>query len=557
MVAFTSATLGASIATAVTSAAVSLTASLAINALFAPKGPETQAVEIDRKLQTNAPRQILVGKDMVPGVTMFEGSYDGPENNRLGMYVVAVAFSSYDITGFDGLWIDNENVTLDGDPMTGLRGVTSHYLGKDDNTYGDVRAWFRLYSGAEGQNATAELRSWFPSEFTAADRYDGMCIGILRCRRDAKADEEDMPWRGAFPSFRALLRGAPILNVRTGVTEYSNNPADVWYANQIGFARGAANAIIVGCGVPAENIDLAAAQDAADYFESRQWTANGLLTSGEQLSDNQAILDVCNAVIDESGGKIRLFARRARPVSDTLDVSKFEGTAYVSSYDPQGLSTNRFNAAITFYKEPNSNYLAADTEQINDPVLLAEDNGNFRMLSQSLEKFCTSRTQAEEIQSQDLLDGRNTRTLTVSDLPAWFYFAPNFDLNNVITFTGSDYAHANDVEYEIVSKTLSGNVTSLTLLEYTSAAYVPPAVISPPPPVIPILPWNPVNFPFYVNAATQLANLNSIIAQNNSIAAQLNAVDEAASVATGGAAGTTVSGGSADMTPPFTIDQIR
>jgi hypothetical protein len=80
-----------------------------------------------------------------------------------------------------------------------------------------ARVW--MHTGAPGQNLSSFLAGRFPSLIGPGDRFEGMAIAI--CEWEYSQD--------AFPSgppnVSGLLRGAKVLDIRTAVTAWTQNPA--------------------------------------------------------------------------------------------------------------------------------------------------------------------------------------------------------------------------------------------------------------------------------------------------------------------------------------------
>lgn len=80
-----------------------------------------------------------------------------------------------------------------------------------------ARIW--MYRGAPGQTLYPLLSARFPGLLTAADKFSGMAIIVA----ELTYDQDAFPL--GIPSITAVMRGAKILDTRTGITAWTENPA--------------------------------------------------------------------------------------------------------------------------------------------------------------------------------------------------------------------------------------------------------------------------------------------------------------------------------------------
>ena len=104
------------------------------------------------------------------------------------------------------------SITASGPP-----GVTATFSWQESTGTPKVR--IRAWRGAPGQNVGAELASEYPGKISAGDRFEGMAVAVV----DLDYDEDVFP-QGP-PNITAVVRGAKILDPRTGVTAWSDNSA--------------------------------------------------------------------------------------------------------------------------------------------------------------------------------------------------------------------------------------------------------------------------------------------------------------------------------------------
>lgn len=139
-----------------------------------------------------------------------------------------------------------EFVTVTGGP-SGAQATVYYQVGTSSPT-ARIRAW----TGAPGQNVGAAIAAEYPGKISATDRFEGMAVAVVDIDYDP-----DIYVQGR-PTVTALLRGARVLDPRTGTTAWSENPALHAYH----YARHAN-----GWAVPAGEIrttDINAAANACD-----------------------------------------------------------------------------------------------------------------------------------------------------------------------------------------------------------------------------------------------------------------------------------------------------
>jgi hypothetical protein len=100
----------------------------------------------------------------------------------------------------------------------------------------------RLYRGTDAQNVGADLAAEYPGNLTATDRFAGIALAVV----DLVFDPDVYPQ--GVPNITAIMRGARVLDPRTGTTAWSENNALLAYH----YARWAN-----GWAVPADEIRTA------------------------------------------------------------------------------------------------------------------------------------------------------------------------------------------------------------------------------------------------------------------------------------------------------------
>jgi hypothetical protein len=457
--------------------AVAVAVSLIAKAIQKKPKSETQSADFEqvvkRRLSTGQPLEILVGRRIVGGVGFFDDAYS--TNNELAVSVSVL--SAKPCTQFHTLFMDGEPVTLAGDPTTGERLVTSHFLGKNDVP----RAKLRVFLGDDNSGLGSYLAGKFPGKFTANDNFGDYCVAILECENtnDDLGNENDpedqrnknfIPFQN-FPDFKLELSGVKICDPRIAGSVYGDESTYVYSNNsrlvdaQYDFGWysgvGAGRSLIVGNGYDVEVMDIEQIKSQATHCDNEGYTCSGLIRSGKN-DDQDEIWKTYNADRIEHAASIFSVAESGREVSETIDMSEFLG-AYVSFYDPNGFSTEVMNFIQTKYAEPDEYYSEKDLPVYSNADWIADDNHIPRGMSLPL-LFVTDKVQAAKLQKQEIFISRAAATCTITDLP---YGHIRIKVGSIVTLVNSDVEDVNDRQWVVKSRgqTERGDVT-LNLREY-------------------------------------------------------------------------------------------
>lgn len=104
-------------------------------------------------------------------------------------------------------------ISVSGAPVDGTYDVVY----QSDDVKRSARVW--MYTGAAGQTLYPLLSTRFPGLLTISDKFSGMAIVVMELRYDQDA------FPAGVPSLTAVVRGKKILDTRTGITAWSENPA--------------------------------------------------------------------------------------------------------------------------------------------------------------------------------------------------------------------------------------------------------------------------------------------------------------------------------------------
>lgn len=131
--------------------------------------------------------------------------------------VTATAFVDWDNAPSANVSIVGNVVNISDASVDGTWSVDYQYVGHDPK----ARVW--KYLGAPGQDISILLAPRFPSLISSADKFQGFAALVV----ELEYDQDAFPT--GVPGVSAVIRGAKILDTRTSVTAWSENPALIAY----------------------------------------------------------------------------------------------------------------------------------------------------------------------------------------------------------------------------------------------------------------------------------------------------------------------------------------
>ena len=491
-------TLSATIAFALkAAAAIAFNFAISLIAIALQKKPKSQSSALDfeqtlqRRLGTGEALRILTGRRIVAGTAYYDDSFGTNREYAVNVTVM----SAKPCNAFHQLYLSCEPVTLNGDPTTGERGVTSHFLGKDDA----IRVWCRGFLGSEKSGLGAYLNGMFPNQFSASDNFGDYCVMVTIFQNtdddfDTSTGENFIQFQG-IPEVRAEFSGAKICDPRISGYDYADESTYVYSDNaalidaqfDYGFhsGTGAGRALIVGHGYPLAALDIDQIVSNANYCDTEGFSCAGVLTSG-QTDDQQEIWKCYNADRVEHSAKIYSVPEGNRDDPVTIDMDQHLA-AHVSFFDEHGYSTEVYNEVLTKYAEPTEYYAEVELDIFTDSAWVASDDHIPRQMELLL-LFVTDKAQAYKLQKQEIYISRTPSTCTISDLP-FNYISTKVGATVIINNSDVSYVNGKTWIVKGRSQTARGDV-SLILRELApneAFAYDSNTEIVDPPVVTPLV----------------------------------------------------------------------
>ena len=355
---------------------------------------------------------------MTGGVGAFNDAYGA--NNEYGVAVTVI--STVEITAHDTLVVDGDRMTLNGDPTTGWRDVTSHFLGLNNAPRLQCRVWL----GNDNTTLGQWLTSKFFSKFSPNDKFNG-CAVLVTVARSTNDDIDDegknhIPFQ-SFPTVQYIADGVKVCDPRNGgvygdptTYVYSDNAGLIEAQLDYGFYGGAnGDKLLVGNGFAVGLLDLPRIIATANYCDQRGYKCSGRIRSAAQ-DDLREVRKCFNGVRVQSPAGVMTIPQGDRPEVVTIDLAEYP-YARVTDANRQGFSADVYNKARTLYREPSELYGNKDLPVYFFQSWVDEDNGVPRELDIEL-KLVPDGDQAFKLQKELMYIGRAAGSAAVSNLPA-------------------------------------------------------------------------------------------------------------------------------------------
>lgn len=406
----------ATIGTAVLTTAFGVGLQFAANRLRPKEKTGATAARVGLKVDTNAPRQFIIGETATGGSLAF-WHLSGSDNQKLWMVIV---LADHECTSLQSVIVTGKNKS-----WNSSTGVVDGYSNK---------LKVRFYPGAASPTADAALVAASGGRWTSSEVGSNVCYVVV----EADFDEKVFP--DGIPELGFVVRGAKLYDPRTGTTAYSANPAVAIYNLLRGIVAGGEP--LLGMNVAASAIRLSEAQAAANACDEAvalkaggtelRYRCNVILDCDQTSRDHiEVILASMAGEVIESGGIYRIMAGVAQsPIASISDDDLISGEPL--TYRPRRGRNQLVNAVTGSYFEPSRNYspvgLPPRTSSTNE-----DEDGGIRLTTTLDLAAVTSRTQAQRIQEIERKKARRMGSLGAQLRARWFVLEPG----DWITFTSN------------------------------------------------------------------------------------------------------------------------
>jgi hypothetical protein len=333
-----------------------------------------------------------------------------------------------------------------------------------DQTYATPRAWCWKFLGASGEDFSPLLRAAFPGKWTSAHQQAGCCKLLLKMQYDP-----DVYPQGA-PTVSALIRGAKVLDIRSGVTAWSENPPLLirHAATHPQFGKQPVAAI--------NDADVIAAANACDAVTA--YVVNGvtdirpLYTAGIVAKWGSRPLDVIGELAEAMAGKFAVSAgllsmKAGVYVAPSIELTDDDfsdvDTVRLMATAPR---ESRFNAVTGTFSDPANQYLQADVPKVAPSTYLVDDGAELPI---DIELGAVNHLgQAQHVFGVMLRDSRQALTLTNS----WKLIAYQLEVFDTYTITSSVFGWESK-KFEVVNRQWSMMGGIRVVSKETSASIFP------------------------------------------------------------------------------------
>lgn len=357
----------------------------------------------NRGYQTNVlgPAQdhsVIYGKARQGGAVIFQ-EVSGVENKYLQLIV---AFAGHEVESFDRIYVDDSYIDVADLATNGTMPLVYEPDGTTSGRYNN-KIFVNIHLGSPDQLADEDLVRE-SAVWTSQHRLRGIAYLYFRLSFDADA------FPNGIPTFTATLKGKKVYDPRTGLTDWSDNPAlcirDYLTSTTYGLGEDVANVdddlVIAAANICDETNTLAG---------TTRYTLNGSFTTS--ITPYDFINDSLTAMGGSmwySQGKWRMKAAHwTAPVMD-LNEDDLRSSISVSTRHSR---RDNFNVIKGTFRGEETNWQVTDYPQVTNAAFLAADNGQESVADVNL-KFTDNYIEARRLALITLERNRQQITVNVS-----------------------------------------------------------------------------------------------------------------------------------------------
>lgn len=308
-----------------------------------------------------SPRRFVYGRARIGGTLAYAGS-SGTQNEYIHL---VVPMTHGEIDAYEDIYLND-------------------LLSTDTRFSGLVR--MNTHLGTSSQVADSDLDSE-TTDWTSAHRLRGIGYLYSRLKYDSTA------FATGVPNHSAVIRGRKVYDPRTGLTQWSQNPALCVLDYLVGTAPTESGTEPIGIGADiATEIDLdtfiAAANvcdeevDIASGGTHARYTCDGVVSmDSSPAAVMEQLLTSCAGALVYSGGVYRMFAGAPTASTFTITADMLRGPI---KYRPFNATRESINGVRGTYIDPLNSYEAADFPAQQGATYVVEDGGEERWMDLAL-----------------------------------------------------------------------------------------------------------------------------------------------------------------------------
>lgn len=343
-------------------------------------GSEARGVRVGLQIDTNPPRQFIVG-EAATGGSLAYWQLSGTDNSTLWM---VIALADHECQSLQKVLINGKEKTRNS--TTGeISGYGSKFV-------------IRFYSGADTQTADSELVAASGGRWTNNERGKGICYAVVKLTYDEELFPE------GIPEITFVVRGAKLFDPRTSTTAWTANSAVILY----NILRGVApyDEKLIGMNVPAAAIRSAEAIAAANACDEnvalkaggteKRYSCHAVFDSTQSNRDViETILATMSGKLISTGGIYRILAGVAQsPVAALTDADIIVTEPVVAR--PKTGRNELANAVLGSFTDPARGYASVAVPPRTSSADETADGG-IRLARSFDLSAVTSRTQAQRV----------------------------------------------------------------------------------------------------------------------------------------------------------------
>lgn len=386
-----------------------------------------------------------------------------PSNRVLTLSKTPASIQSVAIVSDDGFSYfatpytsSGATVTLTDTSTVGQQCLVTYTWDDAPNSFVRVKKFLGVAAGARDTDLeTASDGAW-----TA----DHLGKGVARVHLTLKYDQDVFP--SGIPNVSAVVRGKKVLDPRTGVTAWSNNPALCvrdYLTSAAGFGAGSAEIDATAVAAAANICDELVNYDATNTHA--RYSCDGAFTL--DASRREILEDLLGSMVGTavfSGGKWVI--RAGAYVTPTLDLD--DGDLADGSVQVQARTGRRelFNAVRGQFVDPTQKYAVVDFPPYASSTFASEDGGE--TVYQDLQLPFTADTyRAQRIAKLVLFRARQALIMAAT----WKLPAYALQPSDTVRLTVARYGWTNKVFRVVEREYVHPHQVKLTLQEESSAVY--------------------------------------------------------------------------------------
>lgn len=372
-----------------------------------PKGPTAQDITLNRITPVTYGR-ILYGERMLGGsIVARSTTKHGKKEN--GIYHSVIPLACHEIDGVHSVYVGEDRVWSEDKYVIDEAAGTdpTAWWGLLDPKYHD-KIFIRAYMGTSDQQAepvyVAEASEW-----TEASRGRGVAYLYFRAVYNA-----DLFPRGV-EAVRARVRGKKVYDPRTGLTEYSANPAlhvrDYALLDEslggIGYAENDIDdaAIIALANIADEDVALSGGGT------EKRYEFNGVLDTESTPETNLGVLSTSwGGWQTYSEGMLTVGGGAFEAVTESISEDDMVAPIRVRA---RRAFEDQFNVVKAVYADPEQEYVPTDLPVLQSATYRAQDNGEELIRDLGELPGETSYSRAQRLMKLSLLKGRRQKSVDV------------------------------------------------------------------------------------------------------------------------------------------------